>query len=296
MMRKKLYEPPLQMTNLARKRTKKHRLLRRRCTRQGTFITFGFVLERLIWCFVFVRFGILRRFADKHWQKCVFQPSENRRSHPSVEWPFIVPLSRNIIPILCVSQYQWETCQAPSMYPPRSWRTPWSVSLHKGLQFSLLVFSPFKINKVGILLRYPNQGFPIQEFRFWPPPYRPGLCNLDHPVCHILLSILVFGPDGMHQTLHCVIQCIGAVHFHHCLILWIFRCTWKQPHRLITPVIEWMESRRCSDQKSESNSRMGRNSPSNTIFRLVPIRLIKNPTPPWTVWELAIAWWFRSRC
>jgi len=111
-----------------------------------------------------------------------------------------------------------------------------------------------------------------------------------------MLSILVFSPDGMHQTLHCGIQCIGAVHFHHCLILWIFRCTWKQPHCLITPVIEWMESRRCSVQKVESNSRIRYNSPAHTIFRLVSMRLIKNPKTPWTVWQLAIAWWFRSRC
>jgi len=213
-----------------------------------------------------------------------------------MEWPFIVPLSRNVIPILSVSQYQWETCQAPSISHPRSWSTPWSVSLHKGLQFSLFFLTPVEINKVCILLRYPNRLFPIRKSRFWPPPYRSGLCNLDHPVCRDLLSVLVFSPDHMHQTLHSGIQCIGAVLFHHSLILWIFRRTWKEPHHLITPVIEWMESRRCRDLKFESNSRIRRNSPAHTIFCLVPMRLINNPKTPRTVWEPAIAWWFRPIC
>jgi len=123
-----------------------------------------------------------------------------------------------------------------------------------------------------------------------------GLRNLHHPVCRIPLSVLVFSPDRIDQTLHSRIQCIGAVRFHHSLILWIFRRTWKEPHRLITPVIEWMESRRCSDLKFESNSRIRRNSPALTIFLPVPMRLIKNPKTPWTVWEPAIAWWFRPRC
>jgi len=38
-----------------------------------------------------------------------------------------------------------------------------------------------------------------------------------------------------------------------------------------------MESRCCIDLKFESNSRIHCNSPAHTIFRLVPMRLIKNP-------------------
>jgi len=182
------------------------------------------------------------------------------------------------------------------MNPLRSWSTPWRVSLYKGLQFCLLSFSQFENNKVCILLGYPNQWFHICKYWFGPPPDRPGLWNLDHAVCRILLSFFVFSLDSMHQTLHSGMQCIGAVHFHHSLILWIFRCTWKQPHLLKTPVIEWMESRSCSDLKFESNSRIHHNSPAHTIFRLLPMRLIKHPETPWTVGELAVAWWFRSGC
>jgi len=150
------------------------------------------------------------------------------------------------------------------------------------------------MNMVCILLGYPNKWFPFCDFRFWPPPCHPGLCYLDHPVCGILLIVFVFCPDGMHHTLHTGIQCIGPMHFHHCLVLWLFRCTWKQPHCLITPVIEWMESRCCRDLKFESNSRICRNSPAHTICHLLQMKLIKNPKTPRTVWELAIAWWFRS--
>jgi len=107
---------------------------------------------------------------------------------------------------------------------------------------------------------------------------------------------MVFSLDCMHQTLHSGIQCLGAVLFHQSLMLWIFRCTWKQPHHLRTPVIEWMESRSCSDLKFESNSRVHPNLPAYAVFHSVPMRLIKNPKTPWTVSELAVAWWFRSRC
>jgi len=236
--------------------------------------------ERLIWCFIFVRLGILRSFFDKHWQQCVSQPSENWRIHPSIEWPFIVPLSRNVIPILGVSQYQWEAYQLPSMNPPRSWSTLSSVSLHKGLQFCLLFFSSFEIDMLCILLRYREKWFPIRKFQLWPRPDRLRLCHLDDPVCRILLSIFVFSPHNMHQTLHCGIQCLGAVLFLHSIILWISRHTWKQPHRLETPVIEWMLTRLCSDLKFESNSHIHRNSSAHTIFHLVPMRLIKYSKTP----------------
>jgi len=193
--------------------------------------------KHLNWCFVFIRFGLLHMSVDKHWKKCVSQPSRNWRIHPTVEWPFLEPLSGNVIPILGVSQYQWETCHPPSMYPPRSSSTSWSVSFHQRFYFSLLFLSPFKINKVYILLRSPNKWFPIRHFQFWPPPDRPGLCNLDYLGCSILMSLIVFSPDGMHQTFQCGIQCLGSMHFHHSIILWILRPTWTQPYRLKKPVI-----------------------------------------------------------
>jgi len=87
-----------------------------------------------------------------------------------------------------------------------------------------------------------------------------------------------------------------APFFSISLILRIFRCTWSQPNRLKTLVIEWMESRRCSDLKFESNWGIDCNSPAYTVFRLLLMRLIKHSKTPWTVWELAIAWWFCYWC
>jgi len=149
---------------------------------------------------------------------------------------------------------------------------------------------------MSMLLQCPNYWFRIRVFRFWPPPDRPGLSNLDHPVCCTLLSVPVFSQDGMHQTLHSGIQWLGTMLFHQSLILWIFKRTWQQPHCLKTPVIEYMESRSCSDLKFQSNSRIHHNSPAHTIFCLVLMRLIKNHKTQWTVSELVIAWWFRSWC
>jgi hypothetical protein len=80
--------------------------VRRRCTRPGALIIFGFMQERLGVYFVFVRLRMLRWFLDNHRLKWGSQPAENRRFHPSIEWPFIVTLFRNVIPILGVSQYQ----------------------------------------------------------------------------------------------------------------------------------------------------------------------------------------------
>jgi hypothetical protein len=57
-----------------------------------------------------------------------------------------------------------------------------------------------------------------------------------------------------------------------------------------------MESRSCSHWKFESNSPNWCNLPAHAIFHLVSKRLIKNPKFPGTVWESAIAWWFRSWC
>ena len=163
------------------------------------------------------------------------------------------------------------------MYPPHSWSTPWTLTFHRCLEFSLLFLSPFEMNVVCILLRYRNMMSSIREFRYWPPRDRPGLGNLDHPVCRILLTIIVFSWDGRHQSLNRGIQCLGAVLFHHFITLWMFGLIWKQPHRLKTPVMEWMESRHCSDLMCKSNSLIQCNAPADTIFRLVPIGLIKNP-------------------
>jgi hypothetical protein len=38
---------------------------------------------------IMVSFGILCRFVDKHLQKWLCQPSENRKIHCSFGWPFI---------------------------------------------------------------------------------------------------------------------------------------------------------------------------------------------------------------
>ena len=141
-----------------------------------------------------------------------------------------------------------------------------------------------------------TSGFPFASFDSDHHLIFQGFENLDYPVCRGLFSVLVFSPDGMHQTLHSGIQHLSTMIFHHSFILWIFRRIWKQPHRLKTPVREWMESQSCTDLKFESNSRIHHNLPAHTILRLVPMRLIKNPKTPCTVWELAVAWWFRSRC
>jgi len=121
------------------------------------------------------------------------------------------------------------------------------ISLHQGFQMFLLFLSPLGINKVCILHPYLDEWFSIGYFQFWPPSDRPWLCNLNHLVHRIQLSFLVFSQDSMHQTLHCSIQCLRTMLFHHSIILQIFRCTRKQLHHLITLVIECMETRWSSD-------------------------------------------------
>ena len=133
MVYKTLCEPPLKMMNKGWQRKILHRLLRRRCTRQVAHIAFRFRQGHLMWCFVFIRIGILHGYVDKNCKKFDSLWSEIPRIHPTIEWPFIVPLSWNGILIFSVSQYQWETCQPPSMYPPCCWSSLWSVSFHKGL-------------------------------------------------------------------------------------------------------------------------------------------------------------------
>jgi len=182
------------------------------------------------------------------------------------------------------------------MNPPCSRSTPQSVPLHKGLQMWMLSLSPLEINEVCILLWYWDEWFSIGEFWFWPPPDRLWLSNLNHLVCRILLSFFVFSLDSMHQTLHSGIQCLSIMLFHHSIIFWIFRHTWKQLHRLKIPVIEWMESQCSSDLKFESNFRIHRNLPAHTVFSLIPMGIIKNPKTPCTVGELAVTWWFCSGC
>jgi len=82
--------------------------------------------------------------------------------------------------------------------------------------------------------------------------------------------------------------------FHHCIILWMFRHPSKQPYRLKTPVIEWMEFWCSCNLKCESNPHCGHDLAAYTVLSLVLMGLIKNPKPPSTVCELAIAWRFRS--
>jgi len=180
------------------------------------------------------------------------------------------------------------------MNPPCSRSTPQSVPLHQGLQMCLLFLSPLEINEVCILLWYADEWFAIGEFQFWLPPDRPWRWNLNHPVRCILLIFFVFRPDRMHQTLHSRIQCLSTMLFHHSIILWMFRRTWKQPHRLTTPVIEWMESWCSSHLEFESNFRIHHNLPAHTVFSLVPMGLIKYPKTPCTVGELAVTWWVCS--
>jgi len=174
------------------------------------------------------------------------------------------------------------------------WSTTRSVSLHYGLPFRLLVLSPLKINEVCILLQYQHQWFSTGKTWFWPPPYRPRISNQYHLVCSILLSFFVFGPDSMYRTLHSRIQCVWAMNLHHSIILSIIRPSWKQPHRLITPVIEWMQSWCSCDLKFESNFRIHSNVPAHTVFSLVPMGLIRNPKTACTVGELAVTSGFRS--
>ena len=57
-----------------------------------------------------------------------------------------------------------------------------------------------------------------------------------------------------------------------------------------------MESQCSGDLKFESNFRIYRTLPANTVFSLIPMGLIKNPKTPRTVGELAVTGWFRSGC
>jgi len=94
------------ITKLARKRTKVHCLLWRRCTGWCIFICCLFLTEYIAWLFVLVRFGIHCSLIHQQWQKCQSEPSEHLRIHPSIEWPFIIPLSRIIIVIIGVSLHE----------------------------------------------------------------------------------------------------------------------------------------------------------------------------------------------
>jgi hypothetical protein len=77
---------------------------------------------------------------------------------------------------------------------------------------------------------------------------------------------------------------------HHCIILWIFRSIWNQPHYLKTPVIGRMASWCSCDLRFESNSRIHRNLPAHTVFSPIRLEQIKNPKTRWTVGELPITW------
>jgi len=154
----------------------------------------------------------------------------------------------------------------------------WNVNFHK-FQIGLLFLSPFESNLVCMLLWYPNKWFAICEFQFWPPSDCPGVWMFMYLACCILWSVMVLSVNGMHPTLHSGIQCLVALLFYYSLIMSICRCTWNQPHCLKTPVIEWKESTYRSDLKLETNPHIHCNLPNNTIFHLVPMRLIKHRDP-----------------
>jgi len=174
------------------------------------------------------------------------------------------------------------------MNPPCSRSTLRSVPLHQGLQMCLHFLSPLEINQVWILFGYSDEWFSIGKFRFRPPPYCWRLGNLYYPVHHNLLNFFISSLDSMQQTLHSRKQCLCTILFHHRIILCIFRCTWKLPHCLITPVIEWMQSQHCSHLKFKSNSRIHCNLPAQIVFSLLLMGLIKYPKTPLPVSELAI--------
>jgi len=142
------------MMNLARKMKKHHCFLWRRRTGESICVSLVFHQERLSQWVFFVRFGIPSMFMEKHWPKCLTLPTENQQINPSIECPFNVPFSRNVIAILCVSQHWRKTFKPPSMNSPCYWSTTWSVFLHQGLQLCLLILSPLELNEVCILLRY----------------------------------------------------------------------------------------------------------------------------------------------
>jgi len=132
-----------------------------------------------------------------------------------------------------------------------------------------------------MILWYTKQLYSIGMLWFKPPPHCPRISAPYHPVHSISLSFLVSSLDSKDQTLNRGIQCLCTMLFHHCIILWIFRRTWKQPHRLITPVIGRLESWHRCDLRFESDSRFHHNLPAYTVASLEVTGLIKNPTFPW---------------
>jgi hypothetical protein len=147
----------------------------------------------------------------------------------------------------------------------------------------MLYLSSFKITKECILVYCPNNLFRICDLQFYPLSDHPRLCNLDYPVCSILMSLLVFSPDGMHQTPYSRIQQLSTLFSHQSFIHLIIRWTWKQLHQLRTAVIQWSESWCHCDFKFESNFHIHCNSPAYTVHYLVPMKLIKIPTPLSTI-------------
>jgi len=176
------------------------------------------------------------------------------------------------------------------MKRPCSRSTRQCVPLCKGHRLYLLFLSPLGINEVCFLLWYPDKWLSIGQCQFWPPPSHPWRCNLNHLGSCILLSFIIFCLDSMHHTLHSWLHCLSTRLFHHSIMLWIFRRTWKQPHHLKTPAMEWMESRCSCDLKFQSNPRIHCNLPAHTVFHPILMGLIRNPKTPWTVGELAVSW------
>jgi len=154
------------MTNLARKRAKLHRSLWRRWTGEGIFMSHLFQKVCLSWCVIFVQLRILPRFLHEHSQKYLAQPCENRRIHPTIEWPLIIPLSRTCPAILCVSQHEQIIWLPSSMNPLCSRSTQWGVSRHQGCELFSLVLDELEINEVSIHLCLRNEWFSIGKFWF----------------------------------------------------------------------------------------------------------------------------------
>jgi len=97
--------PPLQMRNMARKSTKLHCLLRKRCSEDCNLIYLLLRKELHTWCSIINKFLVCYWFSEKHWWISLCQPSKHRRIHRSIEWPFIVRLSWDIVGIQDVSQH-----------------------------------------------------------------------------------------------------------------------------------------------------------------------------------------------
>jgi len=105
------------------------------------------------------------------------------------------------------------------MNPPCSKSTLWSISLHQGLQFYLLLLSTHDINEWCTFILYLPKWVSMGIFRLRPPLYLPKLCNVHHSVHHMLISFFVFCSNRMDQALHSGIQWLCSTLLHYSIIL-----------------------------------------------------------------------------